>query len=276
VNYYERHLGDYARDTGHLTMLEHGAYGLLLDRYYATEQGLPVDDVLRLARARTKEERAAVNRVLKEFFVLREGVWVHEKCDRLIVLARVKIDAARVNGSRGGRPKKPKGSETETQEKPSGFHVGSENETQTKAHQAPDTNHQVEQEQKKGGKPPSLPRPESVSESTWADWLSLRKAKKAPVTGTVVKQAAAEAAKAGMPLEDFLQVWCARGSQGLEADWLKPNERARAGPSGAQPVGKTMQGLMTLEALKNGLADSGSGDRNPALVVSEPRRLPGR
>ena len=31
MNYYERHLGDYARDAGHLSMLEHGAYALLLN-----------------------------------------------------------------------------------------------------------------------------------------------------------------------------------------------------------------------------------------------------
>ena len=43
VNYYERHLGDYARDTAHLTMVEHGAYTLLLDRYYATESPIPAD-----------------------------------------------------------------------------------------------------------------------------------------------------------------------------------------------------------------------------------------
>ncbi len=30
MNYYERHLGDYAKDTAHLTMIEHGAYTLLL------------------------------------------------------------------------------------------------------------------------------------------------------------------------------------------------------------------------------------------------------
>lgn len=26
MNYYERHLGDYARDTGHLSIMEHGVY----------------------------------------------------------------------------------------------------------------------------------------------------------------------------------------------------------------------------------------------------------
>jgi hypothetical protein len=41
----------------------------------------------------------------------------------------------------------------------------------------------------------------------------------------VVNGAVSEAAKAGMSLEEFLQVWCRRGSQGLEAEWLKPDER---------------------------------------------------
>ena len=33
-----------------------------------------------------------------------------------------------------------------------------------------------------------------------------------------------------LPLERFLAVWCARGSQGLQAEWLKPHERAGANP----------------------------------------------
>lgn len=66
--------------------------------------------------------------------------------------------------------------------------------------------------------------PPDVDQQTWTDWLALRRAKKAPVTPTVVASAMAEAAKAGMHLEGFLRVWCARGSQGLQADWLKPAE----------------------------------------------------
>lgn len=37
-----------------------------------------------------------------------------------------------------------------------------------------------------------------------------------------------------MTLEAFLRVWCARGSQGLQADWLKPHERQAAPKSFAQ------------------------------------------
>lgn len=82
---------------------------------------------------------------------------------------------------------------------------------------------------KKSAPANAVARPDEVQEQVWSDWLQLRKAKKAPVTETVLKQAKAESAKAGLPLNRFLEIWCARGSQGLQADWLKPNERA--GPS---------------------------------------------
>lgn len=74
--------------------------------------------------------------------------------------------------------------------------------------------------------PPSCP--EGVDAQTWSDWLKLRKAKKAPVTATVIAGAKDEAAKAGLSLQAFLRIWCTRGTQGLQADWLKPSERASA------------------------------------------------
>lgn len=80
------------------------------------------------------------------------------------------------------------------------------------------------------GRATAPPRPEDVGDVTWSDWLKLRKAKKAPVTATVVAGARTEAAKAGLSLERFLQVWCTRGSQGLQADWLKPEERGSRAP----------------------------------------------
>lgn len=84
-----------------------------------------------------------------------------------------------------------------------------------------------------GGKPPAgysgVPaKPDDVEQQVWDDWLALRKAKSAPVTETVLKRAKEEAAKAGLSLDGFLIVWCARGSQGLEASWLKPGEGKRA------------------------------------------------
>lgn len=91
MNYYERHLGDYAKDTGHLSMLEHGAYNLLLDRYYGTEGGIPADQVYRVARAKTKEEREAVDLVLAEFFELIDGSWIKGRCEEEIARYRERI-----------------------------------------------------------------------------------------------------------------------------------------------------------------------------------------
>lgn len=140
MNYYERHLGDYAKDTGHLSMLEHGAYTLFLDRYYATEKGIPEDQAHRVSRARTKEEKEAVNNVLNEYFVLVDGIWINNRAEEEIEKARIKIEASRKNGQKGGRPKKEtKSKPEETQQKPTGFSPGSETETQQKAHQTPDT-----------------------------------------------------------------------------------------------------------------------------------------
>lgn len=108
MNYYERHLGDYARDTAHLSMLEHGAYSLLMDRYYATEQGIPVDQAHRVGRAKSKEEKAAVDSVLAEFFTLIDGVWMQGRIEAELGKAMDRIDAARENGKKGGRPRKEK------------------------------------------------------------------------------------------------------------------------------------------------------------------------
>lgn len=142
MNYYERHLGDYARDTAHLSLLEHGVYTLLLDRYYATEAGIPDAQKYRLARARSEDERAAVDAVLAEFFALADGVWTQGRVEGEIEKANARITAARENGRRGGRPK-GSGSREGTQQEPGGFSVGSENETQSKALQTPDSIHQA-------------------------------------------------------------------------------------------------------------------------------------
>lgn len=148
MNYYEHHLGDYAKDTGHLTMLEHGAYRILLDRYYSTERGIPANQAHRLARARSEEECRAVDVVLNEFFEQIDDVWIHHRVEREIAAANKRITAAQENGKKGGRPsKKPIGSDSETQNKPTGLSVGSDSETQQKAHQSPSTNHHLPKEE---------------------------------------------------------------------------------------------------------------------------------
>lgn len=91
---------------------------------------------------------------------------------------------------------------------------------------------------------PVTAKPDDIDPQTWADWLNLRKAKRAPVTTTVVDEARRECAKAGMTLENFLRVWCRRGSQGLEAAWLKPDERGHVQQSGETAYQRSMRERM--------------------------------
>ncbi len=132
MNYYKRHLGDFAKDTGHLSMMEQGAYNLLLDRYYATERPIPDKDAHKVTRANTKPEREALAAVLGEFFKRDGDVWRHSYADRVIADAAEKAEASRNNGSKGGRPsnasKVPRGTE------PNGNPSGSSQETQQVNH----------------------------------------------------------------------------------------------------------------------------------------------
>jgi uncharacterized protein YdaU (DUF1376 family) len=108
LNYYERYCGDYQRDTAHLSLAEHGAYTMLLDTYFSVEKPLPSDlpSLYRVCRAMTRLEQQAVKSVAEQFFPVSEvdGLRHNQRADREIAKARPKIEAARINGRKGGRP----------------------------------------------------------------------------------------------------------------------------------------------------------------------------
>lgn len=81
MNFYKHFLGDYARDTAHLSMMEHGAYRLMLDHYYATGKSLPADKGLlyRICKAQSKAERSAVDLVAEQFFAVNGDGSRHNK-----------------------------------------------------------------------------------------------------------------------------------------------------------------------------------------------------
>jgi uncharacterized protein YdaU (DUF1376 family) len=110
MNYYERYCGDYQRDTAHLSLAEHGAYTMLLDTYFSVEKPLPSDlpSLYRVCRAMTRLEQQAVKSVAEQFFPVFaiDGFRHNQRADREIAKARPKIEAARNNGRKGGRPPK--------------------------------------------------------------------------------------------------------------------------------------------------------------------------
>lgn len=72
MHYYKRNIGDYAKKAGRLSMLEHGAYTLLIDAIYDRETFPTLEEALDWVWARDEAEVAAVKFVLSKFFELRE------------------------------------------------------------------------------------------------------------------------------------------------------------------------------------------------------------
>lgn len=79
MHYYKRNLGDYAKKAGRLTMLQHGAYNLLLDACYDRERFPTRDEAIDWAWAASAAEIEAVEFVLRKFFTLTDGVYVQER-----------------------------------------------------------------------------------------------------------------------------------------------------------------------------------------------------
>lgn len=122
MRFYRHHIGDYRAATSHLSWDEDAAYRRLLDIYYATEHPLPADvaQVCRLARATSPSQRRAVETVLREFFVLLDDGWHQKRCDDELQKAAGQVAASRENGTKGGRPPKPRDNPDETQQVISG------------------------------------------------------------------------------------------------------------------------------------------------------------
>lgn len=70
MNFYKHFIGDYQRDTGDLTLVEHGAFRLMLDTFYGSGRPLPKDRkaLCRLLRAESEPERKAVDAISLRFW----------------------------------------------------------------------------------------------------------------------------------------------------------------------------------------------------------------
>jgi uncharacterized protein YdaU (DUF1376 family) len=80
LHYYKRNLGDYAKKAGRLTMLQHGAYTLLIDSCYDREVFPTLEQALEWTWASTEAEIEAVKFVLSRFFVLdKDGQYVQDR-----------------------------------------------------------------------------------------------------------------------------------------------------------------------------------------------------
>jgi hypothetical protein len=92
--------------------------------------------------------------------------------------------------------------------------------------------------------------PEGVSISVWKDFLKIRAAKKAPMTDTALAGLKREIAKAGLTMQQGIEMCCERSWQGFKADWLTeaPGKFTKPAPNATVP---------------------GKAERDPELVKAE-------
>jgi uncharacterized protein YdaU (DUF1376 family) len=92
MHYYQFNIGDYRRDTAHLSHLEHGIYRSLIDTYMLEESPLSGDmkELERKHLIRTANEKKALRNVLKDFFKFDNSMFLHSRCDEDIISYRDK------------------------------------------------------------------------------------------------------------------------------------------------------------------------------------------
>jgi uncharacterized protein YdaU (DUF1376 family) len=100
------YIGDYIRDTGHLSTSEHGAYMLLIMHYWTSREPLPADET-RLARIAkcSKQQWAESRDVVLAFFELKDGRYHHGRVEMELTRA-AKVYKERSEAGRKGNAKR--------------------------------------------------------------------------------------------------------------------------------------------------------------------------
>ena len=99
MHHYPHNIGDFRKDTPHLSPAQKGIYRDLLDYAYATEKPLPddIDMLSRVCGALKATERGMVGALLREFFVETQHGWEHKR-----VVAEIKKFYAKSKAGQAG------------------------------------------------------------------------------------------------------------------------------------------------------------------------------
>jgi len=188
MHFYTHHIGDYNRDTPYLSLVEHGAYRVLMDLYYVAERPLKanMDLLCRVCKCNSEIERDAVALVVENFFVERDGLLFHKRIDGEIENYKRHAELSAQAGRRSGEVRRAKKTPSIQTNAPSNgkrttVHDplnGNANETQTNVeltiNHKPLTNNKEEAA--------LLPFGSEEFRKTWSDWKTHRKEKRQKLT----------------------------------------------------------------------------------------------
>ena len=140
MHYYQFNIKTYSYATKHLSNMEDLAYRRLIDLYYDGEKPL-ANDIKKLAKKiGMREFQAEIKEVLSEFFLADGDTFMHEKADKEIAAYHSRLDVARSNGKKGGRPKQTQSKPKPNPEITQSVNLANPNLTTLKANQEPITN----------------------------------------------------------------------------------------------------------------------------------------
>lgn len=229
MHYFKRNIGDYAKKAGRLSMLQHGAYTLLIDACYDREEFPTLEEAIEWTWASTQEEEEAVKFVLRKFFTLEDGRYVQIQIREEIAEYHSKNEKnKRIAIERETNRKQKSTNRART------VHEAPPNQEPLTINQEPITKKEEKEKiiKKEKALPASrahvLKKPEDVPEQVWLDFTALRKSKRAPLTATALALIRSEADSIGMSLQDALGICCARGWQGFKAGWLEERRRPQS------------------------------------------------
>lgn len=215
MRFYPFNIGDYAAATRHLSLLEDLAYRRILDAIYLDEQ-FPTGTPEEVARKIGMREHAeAVRNVLGEFFTRAEdGSWMNTRCEE-----EIRRYQSQVSGGRRGADArwKNRGGNTPPitlpNTPPNGEGIDPPLPTKNQ-----DQDQEPRPRTKRQKKTAEMPA--GMDPKVWEDFKTMRSAKHAPITGTVMGRIEAEAAKLGWTLEQAIVEMVARNWQGFKAAWV--------------------------------------------------------
>jgi uncharacterized protein YdaU (DUF1376 family) len=205
MHYFNFQIKEWVSNTAHLSLEEESIYLRLILYYYDSETPIPFNNELIMRKLRINNS-GAYETILDEFFVNTDKGWIHERCDTEINWYHDKQDKASRAGKASAQARLNK-CLTDVQPIKNKELIIKNKELNIKASPLA----------------PKVAIPIGVDESLWNDFLTLRRAKKLPITATALKGIMNQAVKANKSLSEVLQICCERGWGGFNASWeLEP------------------------------------------------------
>jgi len=132
MHYYQFNIKDYSFATIRMSLMEDLAFRRMLDLFYETEKPLPCE-LKRIAKLiGMNDYQEEIRDVLNDFWTETENGWVNSRAEIEIEKYQLKAEVARVNGGKGGRPRKPK--------KTQSVNLANPEKSESKANHKPITN----------------------------------------------------------------------------------------------------------------------------------------